>query len=289
MRKSFALLPTVLFVNAHALSGIKTRFVFSSKAKSEKPQLILIGGCSGTGKSTFGMSVALEQGILKCISTDTIRAVMRSFIPPDISPALHRSSYAPSSEGDDPIRSWIETCKVLEASVEELVNDALDRGVGLVIEGVSIIPSNKLIEKWENGGGTAIGCLLTVQDEEVHKSLLIRRGFISGEGQQRKDENKLKTFDRVRLIQDEMIRRSEESKWLRIEQKVEPDPLELVALKLMEDEDFSIPNYPSTLTSKPDEHVASKNDVKSKNGVKSKNDVKSTISKAEKKKATDIA
>jgi 2-phosphoglycerate kinase len=39
------------------------------------------------------MSLALEQGILKCISTDTVRAVMRSYVPESISPPLHRSSY----------------------------------------------------------------------------------------------------------------------------------------------------------------------------------------------------
>lgn len=64
------------------------------------------------------MSVALDQGILKCISTDTIRAVMRSFVAEEISPALHRSSYAPSGhKGDDPVRSWRETCTVLGTSV----------------------------------------------------------------------------------------------------------------------------------------------------------------------------
>jgi len=66
----------------------------SGSADENKPKLILIGGAPGTGKSTFGMSLALDQGILKCISTDTIRAVMRSFVAQDVSPALHRSSYA---------------------------------------------------------------------------------------------------------------------------------------------------------------------------------------------------
>ena len=180
------------------------------------------------------MSVALDQGILKCISTDTIRSTMRSFIPEDISPALHRSSYAPASEDDDPVRSWKETCRVLEASVEELVNDALRRGVGLVLEGVSILPSDKMIKKWEDGGGVAVGCLLTVHKEETHKALLQRRGVSTGEnsGQQQEDETKIKSFNRIRLIQDEMIKLAEEANWLLIEQKVEPDPLEIIDSRL---------------------------------------------------------
>jgi 2-phosphoglycerate kinase len=82
-----------------------------------------------------------------------------------------------------------------------------------------------------------VGCLLTVKKEETHKSLLVRRGFISGENseQKEKDETKIKSFDRVRMIQDEMIRLAEESNWLLIEQKVEKDPLDFVAEKLSRD------------------------------------------------------
>jgi len=219
---------------SHALAGskIKTRpFVVSEKVKRDKPKLVLIGGCAGTGKSTFGMSIALDQGILKCISTDTVRAVMRSFIPKDISPALHRSSYAPSSEDDDPVRSWRETCTVLEASVEGLVDDAITRGVGLVIEGVSIVPSTKLIQRWEEGGGVATGCLLMVPDESAHKSLLLRRGHIDS-GQREKDEKKLKAFNRIRKIQDEMACLARQSNWMIIEQDVDPDPLEIIEERL---------------------------------------------------------
>ena len=44
----------------------KQSFQFSPKLHKQ-PQLILIAGCTGTGKSTFGMSVALSQSILKVI------------------------------------------------------------------------------------------------------------------------------------------------------------------------------------------------------------------------------
>lgn len=124
-------------------------FVYSKQSAQSKPKLILIGGCPGTGKSTFGMSLALEQGILKCISTDTVRAVMRSYATGSINPALNRSSYAPSSENDDPVLSWKETCSVLEKSVEGLIDDAIARKTSIVLEGVSISPSKKWLEKWE--------------------------------------------------------------------------------------------------------------------------------------------
>ena len=221
----------------------------------QPPKLILIGGCSGTGKSTFGMSVALDQGILKCISTDTLRSVMRSFIPKEISPALHRSSYEPATttkptittndnpnndktmmrmeeDEDDPIKSWKETCTVLQKSIEELVEEMIQRGASIVIEGVHLIPSNELIERWEASGGIATGIVLQVPDEQAHKTLLLRRGRTTGKG----EDDKLSKFHRIRAIHDEMVRLGQDAGWLVIEQHLHPDPLDLVSSRLWKTE-----------------------------------------------------
>jgi len=167
---------------------------------------------------------------------------MRSFIPKNISPPLHRSSYASASDHDDAVESWMETCSVLEASVEELVTDSIRRRQGLVLEGVSIAPSTKLIDIWEAGGGVATGCLLTVSNAPTHKSLLRRRGDFAGEGSEQKvkDEKKIASFDRIRKIQDEMVKLARKSNWIVMEQKVEIDPLEIIANQL-EDEYYTVP------------------------------------------------
>jgi len=83
------------------------------------------------------MKVALTHGILKCISTDSIREVMRTFDAH--SPALHRSSYQGAG---DPVLDWRECCDALSAPVDALVADALRRGVSLVLEGVHVVPDN---------------------------------------------------------------------------------------------------------------------------------------------------
>lgn len=139
---------------------------------------------------------------------------------------------APSSDDgdDDPVKSWIETCKVLDSSVESLIDDAIERGVSLVLEGVSIRPSRKWIDKFREAGGTACGVLLAVSNEETHKNLLLKRGFMTGKAGN--EEKKLRSFDRVRKIQDEMIRSAKESGWVLIEQRVDPDPLDVVADEL---------------------------------------------------------
>lgn len=205
-------------------------FGSSSKKYKEKPKLVLIGGCPGTGKSTFGMSVALQEGILKCISTDTVRAVMRSFVPADVSPALHRSSYSPAFEQDDAVRSWKECCTVLHTSVESLVRDAIQRKTSLVVEGVHLIPSDEFINMWQEHGGVAMGCLLQVSAEDDHKELLKKRGYTTGNME--KENCKINAYARIRVIQDEMQRLADQAGWMRIEQRIEPDPLDMIGAQL---------------------------------------------------------
>ena len=104
----------------------------------------------------------------------------------------------------------------------------IQRGVSLVVEGVHVVPGDELIRKWEASGGVALGILLTVTDEEAHKSMLVKRGAMTGKG----ENEKLLKFERVRAIQDDMIRLAKEADWLRVEQNLRPDPLEQVASRL---------------------------------------------------------
>lgn len=204
-----------LSLSCHALSG---RLFFHLPMNQQPPQLVLISGCTGTGKSTFGMSLALNQGILRCISTDSIRQVMRTF---NDSAALHRSSYSGNGE---PITQWRECCDVLGDSLQSLVKDAARRGVSIVVEGVHIVPDNTLLDLWRAQGGVALGCVLTIPDENAHRELIFKRGEITKKGA----EQQMQAFSRIRHIQEEMIRLATRSNWLQIEQQLQPDPVEVI-------------------------------------------------------------
>ena len=54
---------------------------------------MLVGGSSGSGKSTIAAKVARRLGIEHVIGTDSVREALRFAIPPGVSPALHESSY----------------------------------------------------------------------------------------------------------------------------------------------------------------------------------------------------
>ena len=182
------------------------------------------------GKSTFGMSIALGKGVLKCLSTDSVRQVMRTY---DKTPALHRSSYTDPGYGT-PAENWLESSVVLRDSIYSLVDDAMNRGQSLVMDGVHIVPENEILNRWTSRGGKALGCLLTINDEKTHRDLIFKRGEITSKGA----EQQLKAFARIREIQEEMIRMAVQNNWLMIEQRVEPDPVDIVMDILENDSRF---------------------------------------------------
>lgn len=185
-----------------------------------KQQLVLISGCTGTGKSTFAMEVAISRDILKCISTDTIRQVTRDF---DNSLAVQRSSYVGTR---DPIVDWRESCTVLERSINNVVADSMNRGINLVLEGVHLVPDRKLLDMWTAAGGIAIGIALCIPDADVHRKVLNHRGDQTKKGA----AEQIKSFERIRSIHDEIMRLGHESDWLIIEQtpNIDPRPIDIL-------------------------------------------------------------
>lgn len=70
--------------------------------------IILLGGTSGTGKSTVASILASRFGVPTVLSTDSIRHIMRNFISKDDNPVLFASTY--------------EAGKAIKLSAEEMKN-----------------------------------------------------------------------------------------------------------------------------------------------------------------------
>src|SRR6185369_9824531 len=64
------------------------------------PIVLLIGGATGTGKSTVATEVAYRLGITRVSSTDFVRQTMRAFLSPQFMPSIHRSSFDLPEEDD---------------------------------------------------------------------------------------------------------------------------------------------------------------------------------------------
>jgi len=159
------------------------------------------------------MNVALSEGILKCVSTDSVREVMRQFHSKDEDPALHRSSFDGCGV---PVQDYMESCHAVDLGIDAIVKDAWKRGQSLVLEGVHLMPSRKLLDMWQEKGGEAMGVLLIIDDAEQHRSLIFSRGELL----KKPADKQLLYFERIRAIQAELERRAHEADWKVVKQEV---------------------------------------------------------------------
>lgn len=171
------------------------------------------------------MLLSQQLGVIKCVSTDTIRLVARNF---DKSPAIQRSSFNGTS--DDAISDWNDSCAALDNSINSVLDDSIKRGESLILEGVLVRPSGETLARWTNAGGSALGIVVTINNEAFHRNLLVKRGESTKKGSDRQ----LIHFHKIRAIHDEVRHLGEKSKWMIIDQetsKVDPIGLALDHIK----------------------------------------------------------
>jgi 2-phosphoglycerate kinase len=164
------------------------------------PVLILVGGATGTGKSTVATEIAYRLGITRVTSTDFIRQTMRAFFSPEFMPAIHHSSF----EGDPLIASFEEQSRNVLVGVRAAVERALHEGWSMVLEGVHLVPGMVPLEL---EGAIATSCILRISDETAHA----QHFFAREAGTQRPVSKYLDRFDQIRRVQDYLVRRAEVS------------------------------------------------------------------------------
>jgi 2-phosphoglycerate kinase len=172
------------------------------------PRLLILAGATGVGKSTAAREIATASGFSRILSTDAIREIMRTCIDVDEDPALHRSSFSRGENGE-PVIDWQRTCESVEPGISATIERARREGIDLLIEGVHIVPSDRLLRAWREGGGIAVGILMQVETEEKHREMLKSRDAHS----YRRADRYLAGFDRIRRIQDGLQERAKIASW----------------------------------------------------------------------------
>jgi 2-phosphoglycerate kinase len=168
------------------------------------PLIILIGGATGVGKSTIATQLAARLGITRVIPTDAIREVMRAMLSDDLLPALHASSFdtdrlvlKPVPRNADPVViGYREQAAAVAVGIKALARRAIMEGTHLVLEGAHIAPG--FVDLDEVEGAVVVSFLVTVDDEDLHRSHLIGR---SRDARGRPVDRYLDHFDHIRTIQ----------------------------------------------------------------------------------------
>jgi 2-phosphoglycerate kinase len=177
----------------------------------EVPLVVLVGGATGTGKSTVATEVAHRLGITRVTSTDVVRQTMRAFFSSEFMPSIHFSSFdsgpaVTTSEDDDGDRvliGFLEQTRNVLVGVKAVLGRAMEESYSLALEGVHLVPG--MIPPVD--GAVFCQVLLAIDDEDEHA-----RHFFT------RDNEGLRPFDKylralpdIRRIQDYLVERAGKS------------------------------------------------------------------------------
>ncbi len=176
------------------------------------PIILLVGGATGTGKSTVATEAAYRLGITRVTSTDFVRQTMRAFFSRDFMPLIHYSSFEAGDalaepEGDAAVQGFLEQTRNVLAGVRAALDRALEEGWSMVLEGVHLVPG--MIPEPAIEGALVVQCVLAIEEEEMHASHFMIRDAASGGT--RPMEKYMDRFDEIRRIQRLIVGRARRS------------------------------------------------------------------------------
>ena len=169
------------------------------------PLIVLVGGATGVGKSTIATTVASRLGIVRIVSSDAIREVMRGIFTREMMPSIHASSFdvaehlrEPPGDADPVIAGFRRQVTAVAVGVTQLIRRAVVEGIDLIIEGAHIVPG--FLQLPAANEAIVAQMVVTVDDEHVHRSHFVARS--QDTRAQRQNRNYLDYFTQIRTIQD---------------------------------------------------------------------------------------
>lgn len=181
--------------------------------RKDVPIILLIGGATGSGKSTVATQVAHRFGITRLTSTDLIRQVMRAFFSPALMPVLHHSSFDvpisglmfPDESADLGLLGFIEQARQVSVGAQAVIERAERERMSTLIEGVHMVPG--LVQHVDISRCAVVEAIVYIEDEETHRSHFNMRS-LQTDGS-RPVEHYLRNFARIREIQDYLVGQAE--------------------------------------------------------------------------------
>jgi 2-phosphoglycerate kinase len=196
---------------AKAIAGLESteaaeRFLeWTRLRRLEIPLIVLVGGATGTGKTTLVTQIASRFAIARITSTDAIREVMRELCSPQLVPQLYRSSYdVPAPQGareEDAVAGFLEQSRQVGIGVRAVVGRALKERTSVIVEGVHLHAN--ILDGLDLTGAAVVQVMLTVPDPAAHHSHFIMRDVQTAG--RRPAADYLPHFPRIRAIHEYLV------------------------------------------------------------------------------------
>lgn len=168
------------------------------------PLVVLIGGSTGVGKSTVATTVAARLGIVRIVSTDAVREVMRGIFTEAMMPALHTSTFEvpsrlrESTAGASPVLAGFrEQVHAVAVGLTKLIRRSVVEGTDLIVEGAHVVPG--FLELPAADEAVVAQQVIVVDDQELHRSHFQAR---AQDARARNPQRYLEHFEDIRAIQD---------------------------------------------------------------------------------------
>jgi 2,3-bisphosphoglycerate-independent phosphoglycerate mutase len=182
---------------------------------ADKPVIVLIGGSTGTGKSTLATELAFRLGIRLVTSTDMIRETLRTVLSPAVVPGLHDHSFrgfvqdgvALSDPRERVLAGFHQQCNQVAVGVRGVVRRAVRENAHMIVEGTHIRPPFSQYIPPEVDVYSA-GFVLAVPEEPRHKARFPQR---AREQIARDPATYLEAFQSVRWIHDDLLLAAEDA------------------------------------------------------------------------------
>jgi len=141
-------------LNDHCSAGMAERYLSWRRFENSGDALIvLVGGTTGSGKSTVSAELAHRMSISRSQSTDMMREIIRAYLSPQVVPTLGYSSFEAwrglpgSIEGQTleienlVIAGFLSQFSAMRLALEATINRAIRERHHLIVEGVHVVPT----------------------------------------------------------------------------------------------------------------------------------------------------
>ncbi len=205
----------------HSSKSAADRFLSWRRFKdSGLPLIVLVGGITGTGKSTLTTELAYQLNVVRTQSTDMMREIVRCYLPPAKIPTLSYSSFEAwrglasdreASSGIDPaavIQGFLSQFKIVQQGLEATIHRAVKENHDLIIDGVHVLPS-KLELDITRDQAIVIPLTLVVPNKKTLGKRLKHR---AREQPERASSRYLKQLDQIWALQSYLVAEAEAHK-----------------------------------------------------------------------------